>query len=92
MLTTISSLVLLGTGLVCACFGKSNNEQENNSTYEYWMTLDYREQFEYFSNNEYLKDYMKNDYYSCDRHLTATHVQHIADKLNKQFTNKYDRY
>ena len=54
------------------------------------MSLDYTEQFEYFQSNEYLRDYMKNDYYSCDRHLTAMHVQHIADRMNKEFTNKYN--
>lgn len=70
----------------------SSNSNNNISTYDYWMSLDYREQFEYFQSNEYLRDYMKNDYYSCDRHLTAMHVQHIADKLNKEFTNRYDRY
>ena len=69
-----------------------NSNNTNTSTYDYWMTLDYREQFEYFQSNEYLKEYMKHDYYSCDRHLTAMHVQHIANKLNKEFTNKYDRY
>jgi hypothetical protein len=70
----------------------SSSNSNNTSTYDYWMSLDYREQFEYFQSNEYLRDYMKNDYYSCDRHLTAMHVQHIADKLNKEFINRYDRY
>lgn len=70
----------------------STFNSNNTSTYDYWMSLDYREQFEYFQSNEYLRDYMKNDYYSCNRHLTAMHVQHIADRMNKEFTNKYDRY
>ena len=70
----------------------SSNSNNNTSTYDYWMSLDYREQFEYFQSNEYLREYMKHDYYSCDRHLTAVHVQHIADKLNKEFTNRYNRY
>lgn len=70
----------------------SNSNSNNTSTYDYWMSLDYQEQFEYFQSNEYLRDYMKNDYYSCDRHLTAMHVQHIADRMNKEFTNKYNRY
>ena len=70
----------------------STSNSNNTSTYDYWMSLDYREQFEYFQSNEYLRDYMKNDYYSCDRHLTAMHVQHIADKLNKEFINRYNRY
>ena len=68
------------------------NEEQNNTTYDYWMTLTYQEQDEYFNNNEYLKDYIKNDFYPNDRHLTAKHVQQIADKLNREFTNKYDRY
>ena len=70
----------------------SSSSNNNTSTYDYWMSLDYGEQFEYFQSNEYLRDYMKNDYYSCDRHLTAMHVQHIANRMNKEFTNKYDRY
>lgn len=65
---------------------------ESNETYNYWMTLSYQEQFEYFSSNEYLKDYMANDYYSSDRHLTALHAQRLAYKLNREFTNKYNRY
>lgn len=70
----------------------SSSNSNNTSTYDYWMSLDYKEQFEYFQSNEYLRDYIKNDYYSCDRHLTAMHVQHIANRMNKEFTNKYDRY
>ena len=70
----------------------SSFSSNNTSTYDYWMSHDYREQFEYFQSNEYLRDYIKNDYYSCDRHLTAMHVQHIADRMNKEFTNKYNRY
>lgn len=67
-------------------------KEENNATYEYWKSLDYRQQEEYFNNNEYLKDYIKNDYYPNDRELTAKHVQHIADKLNKEFTDRYNNY
>jgi hypothetical protein len=69
-----------------------SNDNSSNKTYNYWINLDYKEQFDYFSNNEYLKDYMANDYYSCDRHLTAMHVQHIADVLNRDFVDKYNRY
>ena len=71
-----------------------NNETTNNEnkTYEYWKNLSYDDQKYYFESNEYLKDYMKNDYYECDRELTAIHVQRIADKLNKEFTNINNRY
>ena len=70
----------------------SNNTESNNSTYEYWLELDYNEQEYYFNNNEYLKDYIKNDYYPNSRELTAKHVADIADKLGREFTNKYNRY
>lgn len=91
-------LNLLAIGALVSIYlvgkGTENGEQvaEPTETYDYWMGLDYKEQFEYFSSNEYLKDYMKNDYYSTNRELTARHVQAIADKLNREFTNKYNRY
>lgn len=66
-------------------------KEKSTETYDYWMTLTYQEQKEYFERNEYLKIYT-NDFYENDRELTAKHVQRIADKLNKEFTNKYDRY
>ena len=69
-----------------------NKVKSEDNTYEYWKDLSYEEQFTYFSTNEYLKDYMQNDYYSTNRELTARHVQAIANKLNRQFTNKYNRY
>ena len=69
-----------------------NKAKSEDSTYNYWINLSYEEQFTYFSTNEYLKDYMQNDYYSTNRELTARHVQAIANKLNREFTNKYNRY
>ena len=90
MLNNIMNITIeIITGLFS---GNSNEELEQNETYKYWLDLSYQEQEEYFSNNEYLKDYMKNDFYPNDRNLTAKHVAQIADKLNRQFTNKYDRY
>ena len=82
------------TEILLELFSKENSTSNSNNTttYDYWMSLDYKEQFEYFQSNEYLRDHMQYSYYSCDRHLTAMHVQHIADKLNKEFTNKYNRY
>ena len=72
----------------------SNNEKKDiyQSTYDYWSRLDYDEQESYFNNNEYLCEYIEKDYYPNDRELTARHVAHIADKLNKEFINKYDNY
>ena len=90
MLNNIMNITLeVLTGLFS---GSSSNEVENNTTYNYWINLDYDGQKYYFETNEYLKDYMKNDFYPNDRNLTAKHVAQIADKLNRQFTNKYDRY
>lgn len=67
-------------------------ESKEDTTYEYFMNLSYEEQKNYFQYNEYLKDYYDTDYYSTDRRLTAIHAQQIANKLNKEFTNKNKRY
>jgi hypothetical protein len=91
----LNNIMNIAIEVLTGLFNNENNEvkeEQNNTTYEYWMTLSYQEQEEYFNNNEYLKDYIKNDFYPNDRHLTAQHVQRIADKLNKEFINKYDRY
>lgn len=91
----LNNIMNIAVEVLVGLFGNENNEvkeEQNNKTYEYWMNLSYQEQEEYFNNNKYLKDYIKNDYYPNDRHLTAKHVQRIADKLNKEFINKYDRY
>ena len=69
-----------------------SSSSKNNNTYEYWKNLDYSAQEYYFKSNEYLKDYIKNDYYSGDRELTAKHVQEISDKLGRDFTNINNRY
>lgn len=91
----LNNIMNIAVELLVGLFNNESNdakEEKNNTTYEYWCKLSYQEQEEYFNNNEYLKDYIKNDYYPNDRELTAKHVQHIADKLNKEFINKYDRY
>lgn len=91
----LNNIMNIAIEVLTGLFNNENNEvkeEQNNTTYEYWMTLTYQEQEEYFNNNEYLKDYIKNDFYPNDRHLTAQHVQRIADRLNKEFINKYDRY
>lgn len=77
--------------------GMFDNNNENMSeieknTMEYWEGLSYQEQEEYFNNNEYLKDYINSHYYQNDRHQTAKHVVELSYKLNREFTNKYDRY
>lgn len=72
-------------------FSKENTIEETE-TYRYWIGLTYDEQEEYFNNNEYLRPYKDTDLYTRDRYLTAKHVSILADKLNREFTNKYDRY
>lgn len=93
MLNILSNVAEIITEVTLGLFsGNSNESLEQNETYKYWMNLDYDGQKYYFENNEYLKDYMKNDYYPNDRHLTAKHVVQIADKLNREFTNINNRY
>ena len=90
----LNSIMNIAIEVLTGLFNNESNEvkEQNNTTYDYWMTLTYQEQEEYFNNNEYLKDYIKNDFYPNDRNLTAKHVQQIADKLNREFTNKFNRY
>jgi hypothetical protein len=82
-------MVEVATGLFS---GTTNSNIENNSTYEYWMTLNYEQQESYFKSNEYLKDYITNDYYPNSIELTARHVQQIANNLNREFTNRFNRF
>ena len=88
----LNNMMNIAMEILTGLFSGSNNELEESSTFKYWENLSYDEQEYYFNNNEYLKDYIKNDYYPNDRYLTAKHVAQIADKLNKEFTDKYDRY
>ena len=89
----LNNMLNMALEILAELFNNNNNNTiDENETYKYWMNLDYNEQEFYFNNNEYLKDYIKNDYYPNDRKLTAKHVAEIADKLNRTFTNKYDRY
>lgn len=95
ILTGVAELMIeVTTGLLTNnnCETNNSDAKENNSTYEYWMSLSYIEQKEYFESNEYLKDYIETDFYENNRHYTALHAQQIADRLNKEFTNKNYRY
>lgn len=82
----------LGEAVVNIFSQENNSDESNNETYEYWSNLSYQEQEYYFNNNEYLKDYIKNDYYPNNKELTAKHVADIADRLGRNFTDKYSRY
>lgn len=88
----IIKIVLEGTADVIKNDNKEETKVKNQTTYEYWISLTYEEQEEYFKRNECLKHYIKYDYYPNDRELTAKHVQYIANMLNREFVDKYDRY
>lgn len=98
---TYESTKILGNAAVClgdiiveaVMHSPSDNKIDiYQETYDYWMSLSYEDQERYFHNNEYLRDYIKNDYYPNSREFTARHVAHIADKMNRPFIDKYDRY
>lgn len=93
MLNIINDIVNIMNEVAIGLFSSDNKEEvKENKTLEYWENLNYEDQYYYFTNNEYLKDYIKNDYYPNDRYLTAKHVARIAEKLNREFINKWDRY
>jgi hypothetical protein len=92
LLNILSNVAEVITEVAIGLFSGSNNEESNNETYNYWINLDYSAQEYYFNNNEYLKDYIKNDYYPNSIELTAKHVQEIANKLGREFTNINNRY
>lgn len=71
-------------------YSNNNTEDYYEQTYNYWINLDYDSQEYYFKSNEYLRNYIKNDYYPNDRELTARHVAHIAQQLNRNFTTIYN--
>lgn len=91
LLNILSSVAEVITEVATGLFSSSENEV-NNETYRYWEELSYDDQESYFNNNEYLKDYINTHYYKNDRHMTAKKVQELSEKLNREFTNKYDRY
>lgn len=92
LLNILSGVAELTLEVINGLLSGSNNEETNNETYNYWKDLSYDDQESYFNNNEYLKDYINSHYYPTNREITAKKVQELADKMNKSFTNKYDRY
>lgn len=92
LLNILSGVAELTLEVINGLLSGSNNEETNNETYKYWSELSYDDQESYFNNNEYLKDYINSHYYPNNREITAKKVQELADKMNKSFTNKYDRY
>ena len=92
LLNILSSVADVITEVATGLFSGSNNEESNNETYKYWKDLSYDDQESYFNNNEYLRDYMNSHYYPTNREMTAKKVQELADRMNRSFINKYDRY
>lgn len=66
----------------------SNNTDEEDATYNYFMTLSYQEQEEYFKSNKYLSMYIDREYYPNSKHYTARGASRIAKMYNREFTNK----
>lgn len=92
LLNILSGVAEVTLEVINGLLNGSNNEETNNETYKYWSELSYDDQESYFNNNEYLKDYINSHYYPNDRRQTAKHVAELSYKLNREFTNKYDRY
>ena len=66
----------------------SNNTDEEDATYNYFMTLSYQEQEEYFNSNKILSMYIDREYYPNSKHYTARGASRIAKMYNREFTNK----
>lgn len=92
LLNILSSVAEVITEVATGLFSGNNSIETNNETYNYWKDLSYDDQESYFNNNEYLKDYINSHYYSTNREMTAKRVQELSERLNRSFTNKYDRY
>jgi hypothetical protein len=71
----------------------SETDSNYDKTYNYWVSLDYKSQYEYYHNNEVLQRNMpESQFYSTNRTLTAMHVAEWSSKLNRPFINRYDKY
>lgn len=62
-----------------------------DETYEYWKSLSYRDQQDYFASNYKLQQYGENYRYDNNEQM-AKSVAEIARRENRSFTNKYDSY
>lgn len=93
----ISGEILVGTAstLLEVVFDtftqETHNSQVYNKTEEYLNTLSYDEILDYFQHNEYLNEYSDNYIYS-DRQQFIKSICNIADKENRSFTNRFDKF
>lgn len=62
-----------------------------DETYEYWKSLSYRDQQDYFASNYKLQQYGENYRYDNNEQM-AKSIAEIARRENRSFTNKYDAY
>ncbi len=70
----------------------SSNADEQDATYNYFMSLSYQEQEDYFKSNKYLNMYIDREYYPNSKHYTARGASRIAKMYNREFTNKNSIY
>ena len=97
-------MLLTGLGMlglaVATALSMNNNEAEKTTdnkelgeaTYEYFMSLGYREQEDYFKSNRYLNMYIDREYYTNSKEFTARGAARIARIYNREFINRYNIY
>lgn len=97
LFATAMAETITGVAEIMADNMNSNSEAINKDeigakTYEYFMSLSYIEQEEYFKYNDYLKMYLDREYYPNSKEYTARGAARIARLYNREFTNKYYKY
>lgn len=93
----LSGLAMLGLAVASTLSMNNDNNQVVETTetkeigvetYDYFMSLSYIEQEEYFKSNKYLNMYMDREYYPNSKEYTARGASRIAKMYNREFTNK----
>ena len=97
----LSGLAMLGLAVASTLSMNNDNTQVVETTetkeigvetYDYFMSLSYIEQEEYFESNKILSMYIDREYYPNSKHYTARGASRIAKMYNREFTNKYYIY
>ena len=70
----------------------TETKEIGDETYNYFMSLGYAEQEDYFKSNKILSMYIDREYYPNSKHYTARGASRIAKIYNREFTNKYNIY
>ena len=93
----LSGLAMLGLAVASTLSMNNDNTQVVETTetkeigvetYDYFMSLSYIEQKEYFESNKILSMYIDREYYPNSKHYTARGASRIAKMYNREFTNK----